>query len=420
MKNLKYIFTFIMVINLKVNAQEAYYDNSSDLSLSSLSTNSEKGITVAFYSSLVNNTASFSERKKNEFERGAKLVSKYYKAIGLDKSGIVVTGEDAAMGIKTISSLLNKIDTLVNRKGKIKKLCIYTHGVLSSSGDYLNFGNNNIIKAGAIKNNKNYRKFSLDSVVQRLNNSLTSDAKIILYACVLGTTNKDINYCYNRCTGKNKTILNPRCDTIYNYKKDKTKKAKPRYKCSKANWSNARTTIRNDHTTNGIGSFAELLENKLNHNNTNRVVWAHRNTGHTYGNPNWRVFKPSETKDSLAGPFLFGDDSKKYNLSHSQKSIKLIRDKVKLKLKERGVSLDSTHKVNKALRWWICFTLPMLKEKHIPPITKFSNNSSEVKIKDGLIDWFVDEFQSTLQNQENLINDVLKNKKKKKIDLNKI
>lgn len=311
---------------------------------------SDSGLTLAFYPGYLNeNSSEWNSNKQREFLRGAQLMGVKFGAIGSHNSNTqLLTGPSAAMPAVSVEDLISGISRTVNivrsngsGNEKVQTLAIFTHGVVrqtQSIQSYLNLGNGNLVGSSTDIPNVDNNYETIADFAAAIDPYLADDAKVVLYACLLGSTYPDI------LIGKDS---NPK--------------------------------VRRDHETGGEGCFADLLRDELNKHGKNREVWGHRNTAHTYGNQRWRVFHGAQETSEIASEDLFG---KVANIGGDQATQELVK-LLKAQLIEKGVSTDNIE--SSSLRKWLGFIYPFVPEEYRPFVTRARGQDFE--FKEGLVDW---------------------------------
>ena len=314
-------------------------------------------LTLSFYPAYINEgVEGWTSNANREFKKGATLIGLKYNGTGIDPSGNLTLGKHSPMAVLSATELIDKLKKTVekaravkrNPSLKVSRLCIFTHGVVNNRESYLNFGNGNKIVT-PIKESYDFTENGLEYFAAEIENYLADDAVVVLYACLLGSTYPD-----NHINRKPRT-----------------------------------TKYLADHRTGGKGSFADRLAEALNETGKSRAVWAHRNTGHTYGNCRWRIFD-NHTYDGRKSLILFGHRG---NIAGDQAS-KLMATKLILELNSRGESLSNDDKI--AIRKWLGFVIPFLPDQYLP-IVQSRRSASDMTFTPGLMDWLAVEYIRTIQ-----------------------
>ena len=235
-----------------------------------------------------------------------------------------------------------------------------THGL----NQYVNFGNRNII---AIDENVARRKNggnapdayeTAQTFTNALDPILDIQAKVILYACLSGST------------------------------------------ISANDWSNRdvprRINLLNEEISNGAeGCVARGIKDFLNENGSRREIWAHRTKGHSTGNPVWRVFKGPTVSGPLNddNPFLnpgFGCSG-----NARDKLARLVKEQLNLR------SIQFNEDEYKTFKNWMAMEIPFVADTIWPLVSEEPTTpcrSANYVFKDGLVDWFVNKWVSQNSN----------------------
>lgn len=314
----------------------------------------EEGIVLTFYTNYVRAGTSFNQGSHDEFERYAKRFSQQHNAVGLS-GNTIITGENAAVPILTVEDIVNNATTILNRlrseRGnpnlRIGTLAILTHGLT----DYVNFGNRNFIAINETvaeqKNGGNppdaYE--TAETFAAAMEPLLSSQAKLILYACLSGSSVTD-------------EIWNSRTRADMRSKEE-------------------------DYASIGEGSVGKALKNYLNANGSDRQVWAHRTTAHTVGNPSWRVFKGPNTNGRPYEDLPFFQ----HHPIFSDKGTQYLARLVKARLDELNAG-DVTQEV---IRIWIGQEIPFVSSAIWPLVTEEPeryNRAADYHFQDGLVELY--------------------------------
>ncbi len=349
MKNI--IKILLVLVSIQVTAQTNFEN-----SINNFDTEN-KEINVAFYAGYEDeNKKSWKKRVKREFKKGAQLFSSKYNGYGIDNDGGIVTGKKAAMEVLKVETIISNIKKVYQKEGKkISKVAIFTHGVIGSSGSYLNFGNKNVIGIDDDVNGTDHLIETIDGFVDEIDEYLKDDATIILYACLLGSTFKD------------KPL--PKADNPIR---------------------------KEDKRTGGEGSFADKLRDKLNENGKSRSVWGHRTTAHTYGNCNWRLFE-GEQIGVKANKILFktpkfrgGAITSKYLAEELREELDYKKFVPTRKCKNNNTKICDSD----PLRKWLGFIYPIIPKKYRPFVKSRENDT--IEFDDGLVEWLAKEYKKTI------------------------
>ncbi len=324
------------------------------------SSEAQNGVTLTFYTNYVNANTAFTSNSHAEFERYARKFSKQHNAVALNGRNII-NGENAAIPILTVQEIIDRSTEIITRLRettnnpslKIQTLAILTHGLTN----YVNFGNHNIIAVNesiARQKNRNQPPDAYETAATFANGIhpiLTSNASIILYACLSGSSVSDDVW-------ENRNTANIRA-------RDQ------------------------DFSTAGEGSIGKAIKNHLNTGGNNRQVWAHRTTAHTVGNPVWRVFKGPNTSgrpyEDL--PFI------KHHPIFSSWGRNHLTAKVNELLNTRNSSPSSSDNIS----IWIAQEIPFVPDSLFPLVTSEPNsyrNSRDYHFKEGLVEWFTNRWIS--------------------------
>jgi len=196
----------------------------------------------------------------DEIEGEARDFAEDHRCWGLD-GGAVVQGREAAFGAATPSQASGYVidvqaalEAQLGRPVKVRTLALFAHGEPYGVG----FG------SGVMNNPHESNETSAEDFAAALDGALTGDARVVLYACLAGSTTEEKD---NDDFGSD-----------------------PR---------------------GGEGSFGDVLRDELTGSpgGENRSVYAHQIAGHSTGNPTWRAFEGSQAPGEDASEPLFDERS---------------------------------------------------------------------------------------------------------------
>ncbi len=362
------------------------------------------GLTVALY---VSGESPFSDQ--GTFEAEANNFARDHNAVMIENNQAVF-GEAAATPVSHIGDIVSRCrqvsesaSQMTGQEVKIQTLALFTHGLTS----YLNFGGGNLIandqataeeKHRGVHNSmrrqeeRDARRGEANGVspyqarsseveeiettegfAAAINNYLANDARVVMYACLTGST-------YNDAEGAAARGSRPDPNNARNARErrklERRRAAVDRIRGNERRLNRARNLVEEDHESGGEGSFADNLRDALNAEGQERQIWGHRTTAHTTGNPTWRVFEGQQQEEEQASNPLFATHSL-LNMDRARTSM----------ANQVGEYLQSHFQqrvaVNRNLRVWIARELPFVPSNLQPYITEWRGRTPV--FTDGLI-----------------------------------